>query len=165
MRNKTLSEVLALGAAPGRGLKATVGDWLGQTIRLTDGDFWSAWLAGNNWSGQTVNTRSALQLSAAWSCVRLISETLSTLPMGLYRSRPDGAKELATNHQLYQLLRTQPNAYMSAVDFWQAYLASLLLWGNAYAEKRTSAGGVITSIDFLNPERVSRRLLKSGAIE
>lgn len=165
MRNKTLSEVLALGAAPGRGLKATVGDWLGQTIRLTDGDFWSAWLAGNNWSGQTVNTRSALQLSAAWSCVRLISETLSTLPMGLYRSRPDGAKDLATNHQLYQLLRTQPNAYMSAVDFWQAYLASLLLWGNAYAEKRTSAGGVITSIDFLNPERVSRRLLKSGAIE
>ena len=48
MRNKTLSEVLALGAAPGRGLKAAVGDWLGQTIRLTDGDFWSAWLAGNN---------------------------------------------------------------------------------------------------------------------
>ena len=133
MRNKTLSEVLALGAAPGRGLKATVGDWLGQTIRLTDGDFWSTWLAGNNWSGQTVNTRSALQLSAAWACVRLISETLSTLPMGLYRSSPDGAKELATSHQLYQLLRTQPNAYMSAVDFWQAYLASLLLWGNAYA--------------------------------
>ena len=165
MRNKTLSEVLALGAAPGRGLKATVGDWLGQTIRLTDGDFWSAWLAGNNWSGQTVNTRSALQLSAAWACVRLISETLSTLPIGLYRSPPDGEKELATNHQLYQLLRTQPNAYMSAVDFWQAYLASLLLWGNAYAEKRTSAGGIITSIDFLNPERVSRRLLKSGAIE
>lgn len=164
MRNKTLSQVLALGAAPGRGLKASMGEWLGQTIGLDNHSFWSSWIGGGNWSGQTVNTRTALQLSAAWACVRLISETLSTLPMGLYRSRPDGSKELASSHQLYQLLRTQPNANMSAVDFWQATLASLLLWGNAYAEKRTSAG-VITSIDFLNPERVTRRLLKTGAVE
>lgn len=164
MRNKTLSEVLALGAAPGRGLKASLGEWLGQTIGLDNHAFWSSWFGGSNWSGQTVNTRTALQLSAAWACVRLISETLSTLPMGLQRSRPDGSKEPATSHQLYQLLRTQPNADMSAVDFWQAYLASLLLKGNAYAEKRKS-GSVITSIDFLNPERITRRQLKSGAVE
>ncbi|KAB2902140.1 MAG: phage portal protein [Burkholderiaceae bacterium] len=145
-------------------MKSTLGEWLGKTIGLTDGDFWSAWLSGSNWSGQTVTTRTALQLSAAWACVRLIAETLSTLPMGLYRTRPDGSKELATNHALYNLLRSQPNADMSAVDFWQAILASLLLWGNAYAEKRYSAG-VITSIDFLNPERITRRRLKSGAIE
>lgn len=165
MRSKTLLDVLALGAAPsGRSLKAAMGEWLGKTLSLTDGDFWSAWLAGSNWSGQTVNTRTALQISAAWACVRLIAETLSTLPMGLYRTRPDGSKELATGHHLYALLRSQPNAQMSAVDFWQAMLASLLLWGNAYAEKRLS-GGVVTSIDFLNPERITRRRLKGGAIE
>lgn len=166
MPNKSLGTILALGAAPsGRGIKSTVDQWLGKTLRLTDSDFWSTWLTGSNWSGQTVTTSSTLQLSAAWACVRLISETISTLPMGLYRSRPDGSKEAATGHQLHSLLRTQPNAYMSAVDFWQAYLTSLLLWGNAYAEKRTTASGIITSIDFLNPERISRRLLKTGAIE
>ena len=166
MHNKSLGELLALGAAPsGRSLKSSVSDWIGKTVGLTDGDFWSAWLRGGNWSGQTVNTRSALQLSAAWACVRLIAETLSTLPMGLNRSRPDGSKEPAIMHPLYALLRTQPNADMSAVDFWQAYLASLLLWGNAYAEKRLTAGGIIISIDFLNPEYISRRLLSDGAIE
>lgn len=165
MQNKSLAEVLALGAAPsGMGLKSAVGSWLGKSIALTDGDFWSAWLSGGNWSGQTVNNRTTLQLSAAWACVRLIAETLSTLPMGLFVTRPDGSRQVANSHQLYQLLRMQPNAQMSAVDFWQAILASLLLWGNAYVEKRLS-GSVITSLDFLIPERVSRRVLKSGAIE
>lgn len=165
MQNKTLSQVLALGMAPGTGVKGDLGSWLGKAVRLTDSDFWSTWLGGANWSGQTVNSRTALQLSAAWACVRLISETLSTLPMGLNRSLPDGSKEAASGHQLYQLLRTQPNADMSAVDFWQAYVASLLLWGNAYAEKRLSAGGILTSIDFLIPERVTRRRLSSGAVQ
>lgn len=165
MQNKTLSQVLALGMAPESWGKSGLGSWLGKAVQLTDSDFWGAWLGGSNWSGQTVNTRTALQLSAAWACVRLISETLATLPMGLNRNRPDGSKEPATSHQLYQLLRTQPNADMSAVDFWQAYVASLLLWGNAYAEKRLNAGGILTSIDFLIPERVTRRRLSSGAVE
>lgn len=166
MRNKSLGELLALGAAPsGRGLKAAVSDWVGQSVGLTDSSFWSSWLSGGNWSGQAVNTRSALQLSAAWACVRLIAETLSTLPMSLSRTRSGGSKEPAASHSLYSLLRTQPNAYMSAVDFWQAYLASLLLWGNAYAEKRMTASGIITGIDFLNPEHVTRRVRSDGSIE
>lgn len=164
MQNKTLREILTLGTAPGINLKSSVGDWLGRTIRLTDGDFWSSWLSGGNWSGQAVNARTTLQLSAAWACIRLIAETLSTLPMGLYRKQADGSKVVASNHQLYQLLHLQPNGYMSAVDFWQAILASLLLWGNAYIEKRVS-GSVVTSLDFLHPERITRRLLKSGAVE
>lgn len=166
MHNKSLGELMALGAAPsGRGIKAAVSEWMGQSVRLTDGNFWSAWLGGGNWSGQSVTTRSALQLSAVWACVRLISETLSTLPFFLNRRGKDGSKVPATDHSLYTLLHSQPNSYMSAVDFWQAYLASLLLRGNAYAEKRTTAGGVIIGIDFLNPEGVSRRELPSGAIE
>ena len=70
MRKKTISEVLALGAAPGRGLKASMGEWLGQAIGLDNHSFWSSWMGGGNWSGQTVSTRTALQLSAAWACVR-----------------------------------------------------------------------------------------------
>ncbi len=163
--SKSLSEALALGiSAPFNGIKS-LGSWLGQTIQPTTGSFWQEWLGAGNWSGQTVTTQTALQISAAWACVRLIAETLSTLPMGLYRSNSDGSKTLATGHQLYTLLRIQPNADMSASCFWQAYVASLLLWGNAYAEKRISSTGTITSIDFLLPDRISRRVLPSGAIE
>lgn len=147
---------------PGR-VKSALLNWLGVPISLTDGAFWAAWTSANNFSGKNVTVNSALQLSAAWACVRLISETLSTLPMNLYRDT-GGAKVIAKDHQLYSLLHTQPNADMTAVVFWQAYVASMLLWGAAYVEKRMS-GGAITSFEFLLPNLVSRRALPSGALE
>lgn len=147
---------------PGR-VKSALLNWLGVPIHLTDTAFWSQWSEGSNFTGERVTVNSALQLSAAWACVRLIAETLSTLPMHLYVDK-GGMKSTAKNHQLYRLLHSQPNADMTAVEFWQAILASLLLWGNAYVEKRSS-GGVITSFEFLMPDRVTRHLLKSGAVE
>lgn len=147
---------------PGR-VKSALLNWLGVPISLTDGSFWAEWSAANNYSGKRVSVNSALQLSAAWACVRLISETLSTLPMNLYHDS-DGAKTPARGHQLYALLHNQPNADMTAVVFWQAFVSSMLLWGNTYIEIRKS-GGVITSLEFLQPALVTCRRLESGAIE
>lgn len=147
---------------PGR-IKSSVLKWLGVPISLTDGSFWSSWNGSSNWTGERVSVDSALQLSTAWACVRLISETLSTLPVNLYREE-DGAKVVARDHNLYRLLHTQPNADMTAAAFWQAFVASMLLHGAAYVEKRES-GGVITSLDFLIPELVTCRRFDSGAVE
>jgi HK97 family phage portal protein len=133
-------------------------------ISLRDGGFWSTFLGASNWTGKSVTVNSALQLSTAWACVRLIAETMSTLPVNLLRGMPDGSKVPDKSHQLHYLLHTQPNADMTAAVFWQIYLASLLLWGNAYVEKRMSVG-VITSLEFLMPSGVTRRLLANGAIE
>lgn len=140
-----------------------VAGWLGRPIALTDGKFWSTWFGASNFSGKNVTVNSALQLSTAWACVRLISETLSTLPMNLYVEKGD-VKTVAKDHQLYYLLHHQPNADMTAAVFWQTYLASLLLWGAAYVEKKMSAG-VITSLEFLQPDCVKCRLLESGGVE
>ena len=144
-------------------ISGAVAGWLGRPIELTDGAFWKSWFGASNFSGKTVTVNSALQLSTAWACVRLISETLSTLPMNLYRDEKD-AKVVARDHQLFSLLHNQPNADMSAAVFWQAYIASMLLWGAAYVEKRVS-GGVITSLEFLQPECVARRMLGNGLVE
>lgn len=137
--------------------------WLGRPIQLTDGKFWSSWFGSTNFSGKSVTVNSALQLSTAWACVRLISETLSTLPMNLYVEDGD-TKVVAKDHQLYYLLHHQPNADMSAVVFWQTYIASLLLWGAAYVEKKISRG-TITSLQFLQPDCMSWRLLEGGGVE
>lgn len=147
---------------PGR-VKSALLNWLGVPISLTDGEFWSQWSALSNTSGKPVTVNSALQLSAAWACVRLISETLSTLPMNVYRDT-GGAKELAKDHQLYNLLHTQPNSDMTAAVFWQAFIASLLLNGNAYVEIHRSRG-VITSLEFLLPALVSCKRTESGSVE
>jgi HK97 family phage portal protein len=113
-------------------LKSTVNalaSWVGRTITLKDGGFWSAYLGFRNRAGKDVNEDSVLQLSTAWACVRLISETIATLPLMIYRNGPNGTKERDNNHPLYALLHTQPNSDMSAAVFWQSVVANLLLHG------------------------------------
>lgn len=149
--------------APGL-VKSTVLKWLGVPIALTDGDFWSAFAAGAGGNGKAVSVDSALQLSTVWACVRLISETVSTLPLGFYEKMKDGSRKPATDHPLYELLHNQPNADMTAVQFWQAVIASMLLWGNAYIEK-AKIGKRVVALNFLLPGRMSKRRLSNGSMQ
>ena len=129
--------------------------WSGKAIPLSSKGFWSNFFGFGNNSGQTVNIDSALQLSTVWACVRLISETLSTLPMNVYVDKA-GAKVIASKHNLHTLLHHQPNGDMTAVVFWQVFITSMLLQGGAYVEKKINAG-VITSLFPLNPSGLTRR--------
>lgn len=146
---------------PGRlksALIGALGGWSGRAgIKLTDGGFWSSHFGASNFTKQPVTVDGTLQLSTAWACVRLISETMGTLPVNAYVERK-GVREIAPDHQIHYLLHTQPNAEMTAAAFWQAFLASMLLWGFACVEKRFSAAGsaVIVALDFLSPDRVTR---------
>lgn len=100
-----------------------------------------------------VTERSALNLSTAWACVRLLSESIATLPLQVYR-REGAHKDLARDHPLYALLHDSPNAEQTAAEFWEAMVVCLCLWGNGYAEKRTSSRG-LTSLEFLRPDLMS----------
>lgn len=75
----------------------------------------------------------ALQLSAVWSCVRLISETVACLPLGFYRRTDTGRSDLEEQHPLITLLKRTPNQSMTDVEFREAMTCQLVLWGNAYA--------------------------------
>ena len=83
-------------------LRNAVLDWLGIPFDLNSA-FWAEW--NTKATGQNVNEQSILSLSAAWACVRLISETISTLPLHLYERTPDGRKQ-ATNHPMYYIIHT-----------------------------------------------------------
>lgn len=136
---------------PGR-VKSALRRWLGIPISLTDGEFWAAYAGGESSAGKHVTVDKALQLSAVWSCVRLLSETIATLPVGFFEKTEDGRKS-ANDHPLYELLHNQPNADMTAVEFWEIVMACLLLWGNAYAEIHRT-GKRITALVPLRPERM-----------
>ncbi|EKT65795.1 hypothetical protein OO9_03970, partial [Providencia alcalifaciens Dmel2] len=73
---------------PGR-IKSALLNWLGVPISLTNGGFWQEW-SGTSSSGKLVTADKAMQLSAVWSCVRLLSESISTLPIKIYKSESDG---------------------------------------------------------------------------
>ncbi|MEN5419002.1 phage portal protein [Stenotrophomonas sp. TWI169] len=148
---------------PGR-IKSSVLRWLGVPIGLADEAFWAAWSGGGSSAGKTVNQRTVLQLSAAMACVRLLAQVIATLPVGFFERKPDGTRVAANNHPLYEILHNQPNADMTAVQFWEVVMVSLLLWGNAYAEKTLSSGRLV-NLEFLQPQRMAVRRLSTGELE
>jgi HK97 family phage portal protein len=77
----------------------------------------------------------AMQIATVWACVRLIAETISTLPMFVYRKAENDSRVVAKEHPLYELLHDSPHYDYTAVEFWEGVAASLCIAGNAYAEK------------------------------
>lgn len=132
-----------------------LGDWIGKTIGLTDGKFWSTYFGGRNSSGKPVSRDTVLTIAAAWACVRIISEVVGILPNFLYRKLPDGSREIVTGHPLYSILHDAPNPDFAACEFWEAVAACLCLEGNAYGMKmKLRSGGAIVGIDLIDPRTV-----------
>lgn len=61
-------------------------------------------LFGSSTSGKTVTERTAMQMTAVYSCVRILAEAVAGLPLHLYRYTDTGGKEKAIDHPLYTLL-------------------------------------------------------------
>ncbi len=91
---------------------------------------------GGSTSGKAVTDRSAMQMTAVYSRVRILAEAVSGLPLHLYRYKDDGGKEKAINHPLYLLLHDEPNPEMSSFVFRETLMTHLLLWGNAYPQRQ-----------------------------
>jgi len=87
-----------------------------------------------SYTGVAVNERTALNNVAVFACVRLLSETLASIPLPLYRRLTKRSKRRAFEHPLYSLLHNSPNPEMTSFNFREALMAHLVLWGNAYAE-------------------------------
>jgi len=154
---------MARSRKPGR-VKAKLLDWLGVPIGLTSGEFWQEWFAVTSKSGQNVTVDSALQLSTVWACVRLLSETISTLPLRLYQRMPDGSRQTAKDHPLYQLLCRQPNPEMTPQRFMLMVVASICLRGNAYVEKRMIGGRIISLVPLL-PQHIRVERTETGQLK
>lgn len=83
-----------------------------------------------NLAGVHVNEKKAMTYMAFFSCVRVISESIATLPLKTYKNTDE--KEIAKEHPAYQLLKTRPNEKMSAYTLKQITGYHLTTWGNAY---------------------------------
>lgn len=162
MRKSGIMAAMATGLAPSP--RAALVDWLGQPLSLLSGAFWKEFAGRSTASGRTVSVDSAMQLSAVWACVRLLSETVSTLPLKVYRRRADGSREQASDHPLHRLLSRSPNAEMTPGRFMLFIVASICLRGNAYVEKRRIQRRIV-SLNPLMPQLVTVERLANGRLE
>ena len=119
----------------------------------TSGSAYSFFMGGST-SGKRVNERTAMQMTAVYSCVRILSEAVAGLPLQFYRYTADGGKEKAVDHPLYFLLHDEPNPEMTSFVFRETLMTHLLLWGNAYSQIIRNGKGEIMALYPLMPDRM-----------
>ena len=114
-----------------------------------------AFFFGGTTSGKAVTERSAMQMTAVYSCVRILSEAVAGLPLHLYKYTDSGGKAMALDHPLYRLLHDEPNPEMSSFVFRETLMTHLLLWGNAYAQIIRNGKNEIVALYPLMPNKMS----------
>lgn len=114
-----------------------------------------AFYMGGTTAGKTVTERSAMQMTAVYSCVRILAEAVAGLPLHLYKYTDGGGKEKALDHPLYRLLHDEPNPEMSSFVFRETLMTHLLLWGNAYAQVIRNGKGEVIALYPLMPNKMS----------
>lgn len=115
-------------------------------------------------SGVTISPETALECTAVLACVRVLAESLASLPFSLYRRLPGGGKEIADEHHLHEVLAYQPNSWMTGFEFRELMQSWLLLWGNAYAYIKGGRHGAVTELIPLHPSRMEVKRLTNGKL-
>lgn len=143
-------------------IKTKMADWFIRNLGLTSPELYRHY-GLDSYSGKTVTAQSALTISAVWACIRLLSETIATLPLGVYQRDASGRGLPARTHSLYGLLHDSPNADMSSAEFWESMVATYVLRGNAYALKEF-AGSRLAALTPLRADLVVPDRRKSGEV-
>lgn len=120
-------------------------------------------LFGRTTSGKTVNERTALQTTAVYACVRILSETIASLPLHVYRYT-EGGKAKDTEHVLYTLLHDEPNPDMTSFVFRETLMSHLLIWGNAYSQILRDRSGQVIGLYPLLPDQMSVHRSEKGKL-
>ncbi len=106
-------------------------------------------------SGQAVTADTAMRLATVNACVRIIAETVASLPLHVYQRLDNGGKQRASDHPLYELLHSRPNPWQTSFEFREQMMTHLLLRGNFYAVKLYHGDLIIDDLIPLNPDNVN----------
>ncbi len=126
------------------------------------GDFYFEPVGAKSVSGMRVSSDAALRLAAVYACVRILSETMASLPVVVYRMRPDGGKDRIKDHWLYHRLARTPNRYQNPFEWREMLQGHLTLRGNAYCQILANRDGEITELLPIHPDRVKLEMLSNG---
>lgn len=105
-------------------------------------------------SGEVVNQDSAMRITAVYACVKLIAETLASLPLVLFKEVGEG-RERAKKHPLYWLFRDGPNQYQDFMQFAETLMIHVLLRGNGYARIHYDGSGRVSEMYIIPPDTIT----------
>ena len=109
---------------------------------------------GQSDAGKVVNERTAMQMTAVYACVRILAESIASLPLHVYRKGEHGDQVKAEDFLLYTLLHDEPNPEMTSFIFREVLMTHILLHGNAYAQILRNGRGEVIGLYPLLPNRM-----------
>lgn len=134
----------------------------GTELSITQADGWSS--VGPTWAKVNVGESTQMRISAAFSAIRLIAETVGTMPLHLHR-KTDNGRVRATDHPLYDLVRHQPNPNMTAVEWKECMAVSLATLGQSYNyTSRFESTGRVYSIQPVHKDRCRPEIKQDGSV-
>jgi len=116
----------------------------------------AGWFGGgsNSATGLSVTPDSAMKVTAVFRCVNLLAQTYASLPLGVFRERGDGGKDLDKNHPLYRVIHDQPNKWQTSFEWREMMAAHFALRGACYSEIISSGGRAVDQLIPLHPDHV-----------
>jgi HK97 family phage portal protein len=122
---------------------------------LTEPEKWLVEAMG--YGNGDVNEDTALQVCAAFACVRVLSEQVALLPLNVYQRKENGGRIKRADHYLHRLLNEEPNPYMTAYNFWRMMMVNLVLCGAGCAEIERDTKTVSQNISGLSLRSMLKR--------
>jgi HK97 family phage portal protein len=122
-------------------------------LTSTDPEFLQLMGAQTAISGVVVTEKTALTLTTVYSCIDLLSSTIASLPLHVYRRTSNG-KERAIDHPLYGLLHDKVNPRMTSFAWRNAAVSHLLGWGNSYSEIQLDGAGRTVALWLFRPDKM-----------
>ncbi len=102
---------------------------------------------------EIVSPHSSLRMAAVFACVRVLAETIGSLPLIIYQ-RMERGKRRAQDHYLYRLLHDRPNEMMTSFEYREAIQSHLSLWGNSYSMINYDDNGRVKEMWPMRPDHV-----------
>ena len=106
----------------------------------------------------------AMQVSTVYACVSLLARVISSLPLMVYETMPDGRRKLARDSRLWMVLHSRPNDVMTPRDFWSTMIMHWAMRGNAYAQIIRDSSGDLISLWPLSPDQTEVFVDKNGQV-
>ena len=125
---------------------------------------WDALGSYKSKSGASVSADSALTSTVVYACVRVLAESIASLPLIVYKKRKDGGKDVASDHYLYPLLHDSPNSYQTSFEYREMKTGHIALRGNAYSQKVMRGDGRVIELIPLNPSTMMVEV-KEGVLQ
>ena len=139
-----------------------IGSWMQEGLRRIVGVQYGIPSAYADTSASPVTFDSALQLSSVWACVKLISETVSSLPLTVYKLTPTGRK-IDANHPLTLLFNGKVNRYQTKIEFFETVLLNLLTSGNSYCYIQKIGDRIVGLLPLMSAD-MTATLLNDGSM-